>query len=194
MKELIDIIRNELYAKPFPGKILNDLMDEQLKKISKDFECDQDALWIGAYLADSMITEAIETGNIKLHMDMAVERAYEVFEKHPEITDKQKEIILEIISCHHGKPHTHIETQLFINADAFRFLYPRGVFQFFGSQHEGKEENFDKAIQYAIYKLKEKYALVDLNDELKAEAKELYDRWMWIFERVGVKEEVPELY
>ena len=45
-----------------------------------------------------------------------------------------------------------------------------------------------------MFKAKEKYDLVDLDEETKKEANELYSRLKWMFDRIGVEEETPEVY
>lgn len=195
MHDLIKQLREELYAKAIPGKVLNDLMEDKLKELSSRYEHDSEALWIGAYLADIRIVEArTETGKHENHVPMAAEYAKELFKKHS-ISKDQQEIILEIIEKHHEKgPYKHIETQLFTNADCFKFLEPKGAFHLFGAMYSKNNQDFDASMQSVMFKAEEKYELVDLDDETKKEADMLYKRLKWMFDRIGVEEATPEVY
>ncbi|MBN1331509.1 hypothetical protein JW978_01320 [Candidatus Dojkabacteria bacterium] len=194
MQNLIKKLRKELYSKPSPGKILNDMMDKKLKEFAKQHRHDEEALWIGSYLADMKITEALETGDITKHVPMASKYARQIFKQYSIPEDKQ-EIILEIIEKHHEPgPYEHIETRLFVNADCFKFLEPKGAFHLFGAMYGRTNQDFDGSMQYVMFKAKEKYSLVDLDEKTKEEAEELYARLKWMFDRIGVKEAVPEVY
>lgn len=199
MQTIVDSLRSELYSKPSPGYILNTITDEKLLTLSNKYpEHNKDSLWIGAYLSDLYITEAIQSGDKALHIPMAVERAKKLI-KDQGVPAKLAEIILEIITTHHGGEQKHIESKLFKNADCFKFLDPRGVFHIFGAMYQRSEltgpmERFVEAMQYTMFKVEEKYTLVDLDDQLKSEAKELYDHWQYFFARVGVTRNTPTLY
>lgn len=193
MQDLIARIRKELYSKPAPGEVLNNITDKKLVEIASKYPHNNDALWLGTYLADLFITEAKDTGDITKHVPMAVEYTKQLIIDE-KISDEIAEILIELIETHHGGPQKHIESKLFKNADCFKFLDPKGVFHIFGVFYEETEESFKKAIEYTMFKVEEKYHLVDLDDELKAEAKELYDRWQWFFKRLDYRQVVPELY
>ena len=186
MKKLINVLRKELYAKSSPGEVLNNLMEDKLKKIVSKYTHDEDALWIGSYLADLFITEAKDDGNIKLHVPMALKYAHELIVKY-DISKKRSDIIIEIINTHHGGKQKCIEAKLFKNADCFKFLEPKGVFYLISVVSKGKtEESLKEAIEYARLKVGEKFRLVDLNDDLEKEAKLLHDKLQWIFNRIDL--------
>jgi len=192
-KKLIKKLREELYSKPAPGEVLNNITEEKLKKLASQYDHDSESLWIGSNIADLFIFEAKEIGDIKQHVPMAVKYAKKVI-KDNNISKDKAEIILELIKTHHGGEQKHIESKLYKNADCFKFLHPKGVFHMFSIFYDNDEKSFAKAIQYSMFKVEEKYGLVDLDDDLKNEAKELYDRWKWFFDKIGCELEVPELY
>lgn len=199
MIDLIDHLKKELSRKPSPGVILNTLGEDKLKELASRYPThNHNALWIGAHLADMFITEALLTGDITQHVSMALEYAKKMIEEEG-ISESDAEIILELITTHHGGEQKHLESKLFKNADCFKFLLPRGVFHIFGTMYGRSDETdpskkFAEAMQYTMFKVEEKYALVDLDNTLKAEAKELYDHWQFFFNRVGVDRKVPGLY
>ncbi len=193
MKNLIQTIKKELYSKPAPGEVLNNLTDKKLNELTKKYKHNSDVLWLGTYLADLFIWESKEGGNIKDHIPMALNYAKKIFKKNDISEDKAK-IIFEIIETHHGGKQKYIESKLYKNADCFKFLDPKGVFHIFTMFYKNTEESFKKAIQYAMFKVDEKYKLIDLDKELKAEAKELYDKWQWIFQYMGYERKIPDLY
>ncbi len=193
MDDLIARIRKELYSKPAPGEVLNNITDKKLVELASKYPHNNDALWLGTYLADLFITEAKDTGDITKHIPMAIEYTKQLIidEKIP---DEMSGIIIELIETHHGGPQKYIESKLFKNADCFKFLDPKGVFHIFSAFDDETEAGFKKAIEYTMFKVDEKYKLVDLDDELKSEANELYDRWQWFFKRLDYGLVVPELY
>lgn len=193
MKDLIKKYKKELYSKPSPGYILNKITDEKLTQFARKFPHDSEALWLGAYLADLFITEAIAIGDINKHIKMAEEFAFGLMKKN-NISETKAEIILEIITTHHGGKQKHIESKLYKNADCFKFLDPRGVFHIFGAYYKNSKETFKTAIEYTMYKVEEKYNLVDLDKETKDEAQELYDHWKWLFSKMEFKLITPEIY
>lgn len=193
MQRLIKKLKAELYSKPSPGEVLNTITDNKLIEISKSYLHNHDCLWVGTYLADLFITEAKGTGDIKKHVPMALEYAHEIIASE-NIQKQDAEIILEIIATHHGGKQKHIESKLFKNADCFKFLDPKGVFHIFSAMYDGTEKGFEKAIQYTMFKVEEKFSLVDLNDDLITEANELHDHWDWIFKQMKYDKATPELY
>lgn len=193
MDKLIVKIRADLYSKPAPGEVLNNITDNKLKELAKKHEHNHNALWLGTYLADLFIWEAKETGNITKHVPMAIDYAKKLIKEH-NISDNESEIILELIETHHGGEQKHIESKLYKNSDCFKFLDPKGVFHIFSAFYDDTEKGFEKAIQYAMFKVEEKYSLIDLDDDLKKEANELYERWQWFFKRMGYELKIPDLY
>ena len=193
MMKLIKKIRTDLYSKPAPGVVLNNITEEKLNEISKRYNHNHNALWLGSYLADLFITEAKDTGDIRKHVPMALRYAKDLVKKH-NISDQEADIILEIIETHHGGEQKHIESKLYKNADCFKFLHPKGVFHIFSVYYDNSENGFEKAVQYAMFKAEEKFALVDLDDEIKKESKELYNRWKWFFGKLGYEMKIPDLY
>lgn len=201
MQDLINQLKEEFHSKPSPGPILNQIAEDKLADLAARYpDHDKEALWIGAYLADMYITEAIKTGDITKHVQMALDRAQEIIKSH-NIPQDKAEIILEIIGTHHGGKQKHIESKLFTNADCFKFLLPKGVFHIFSAVYKDRNKEvkdphkrFLLAIQYAMFKVDEKFALVNLDDELVGEAKKLYNHWQFIFAQTGVSKNTPDLY
>lgn len=194
MQKLIAQLKKELNKKEIPGKLLNSIMDKKLKDLAQRYEHDDTALWVGSYIADLFIVEArTQTGNHMKHVPMAADFAKDLFKKET-FTKQQQEIILELIETHHGGKQKFIESKLFKNADCFKFLEPEGVFHLFGVYYKRTNENFKETIQNVMFKVDEKYKLIDLDDRLRKEAKELYDRWQFFFDRMGYELVIPELY
>jgi hypothetical protein len=194
MQDLTQLAKSELEAKKAPGPILNQIFEAKLREIAKRYPHNKNALWIGSYLADIMIQDAKEKGDLNQHVPMALSHAEGFITKHG-ISDQDAEIIREVVATHHGGEQKHIESKLFKNADCFKFLNPRGVFHIFSAFYtEPTPEKFAEAMQYTMFKVEEKYRLVDLDDELKKEAQELYDRWQWFFNQTDVASSVPSLY
>jgi hypothetical protein len=199
MNQLIEKLRKEFWDKPYPSYILKKIGEEKLIEFEKEYEVDHDALWIGAHIADMFISEAVKLGAMPQHVPMALDFAREIFKQNPAITDKQQKIIIEIIGTHHGGEQKFIESKIFKNADCFKFLEPKGVFNFFADifnreQDGNEEERITKAIQAVMYKVEEKYSLVDLNKKVQQQAFELYSYWQLIFNRSNIEYKVPNRY
>lgn len=193
MKELIATLRAELYSKPAPGEVLNNIAEEKSKEILTRYSCNEDAFWIGFYCADMMIFEAKSKGNLNLHIPLAVEYFLQLKDKYS-ISEELSTIVLDIIETHHGGEQRTIESKIFKNADCFKFLNPKGVFHIFGSFYKNSEESFKEAIEYTLYKVDEKYHLVDLDMQLIEEAKSLYEDWQRLFKRMEYSVQLPALY
>lgn len=199
MKELIEKLHQEFWAKPYPSDILKKLGAERLVILEKRYQVDHDALWIGAIISDMFIAEAVKLNKMPIHVDMAVEYAKEIFKIYPQINSLQQEKIIEIIATHHGGEQKYIESKLFKNADCFKFLEPLGVFNFFadvlGRNTEGSiEQRTTKAMNDVLYKIEEKFALVDLDEQTINEAKELYTHWKFLFSKSGIEFVIPDRF
>lgn len=195
MQELITKLRENLYSKPAPGLILNNLFEKKLKELESEFkgEIDHEALWIGSYIADLFITEAKDKGDITEHVPMAIKFAKEIIKEY-KINTTQADKIIEIISTHHGGEQKYLESKLFKNSDCFKFLLPEGVFHIFSANYKNNPENLDEAMNFALFKIDEKHKLVDLNDKLIKEAEKLYNDWIELFSTTKYKVERPKIY
>lgn len=195
LTRLITQLKTDLNSKPAPGEVLNHLMEEKLKELEAQYkdQIDRTVLWIGSLIADLFIYEAKESGDITKHVPMALEYVKQVI-KDNKIPTAQAEIILEIIATHHGGEQKFLESKLYKNADCFKFLLPEGVFHIFSAFYKNDLTSLKEAMEHTIFKIDEKYKLVDLNNQLKAEAKELYDHWQGLFSKTPYELTIPALY
>ncbi len=194
MQDLLSKLKRDLYLKQAPGVILCNLRESWLEKFVAKYPCNIDALMLGFMLADFRLQEAMQLHKINEHIRMGVDYAHQVFERH-EIAKDIQEIVLEIITTHHGGEQKHTESKLFMNADCMGFLEPKGLMHIFGRYYtEQSEEKFEEAVQSALYKAEEKLALVNLDEETIKEANLLFEKIKWMVERMGIKGKTPGIY
>jgi hypothetical protein len=68
------------------------------------------------------------------------------------------------------------------------------VFHIFSAFYKGNSKTLDEALNYAWFKIEEKYKLVDLNEALKHKARVAYDLWKQIFDQAKFDKTTPDLY
>jgi len=182
--KLIATLREELYSKRSPSEVLNNITEAKLIEFLKQYPCNEEALWIGSYLADLFITEARVRGDIKLHVPMALEYAKKIFERE-QIPVTEQQIIIELIATHHGGKQKYLESKLYKNADCYKFLLLKGQLDLFPIFYDGSEISYQQAVEYIVSKIQEKYRLADLNNEIKADAKRLYQESVAFWSSAG---------
>lgn len=182
--KLIKNLKKELSSKVAPGEVFNNIMEDKLQKIARKYKHNHELLLIGSYLSDIKLDEAIILKDLSKHVDLALKYSNDIFKKY-NFSVEEIEIVKEIIQTHHGGEQTHIESKIFKNADNFKFLEPKGWMHLFGRYYEDGEISFKLAAQRTLYKVEEKYSLVDM-EELKEEAKYLYRHAKEVFDRIGV--------
>lgn len=92
---------------------------------------------------------------------MSVEATQGFLEKF-ELDKETKEKIINCVEAHHAQvPFICKEAEIVANADCYRFIHPKGVFDFFTGL--GKRDlNFDEVLNYVEEKLDEKYKILSL--------------------------------
>ena len=92
-----------------PAKIHLDLSLEKGEMLAKEYHANLDLVLIGILLMDIKLSEAMKLGMGPEHPKMGKEFAKE-FLKDYDLTEEEKDIILNSIEAHHGKvPYNSIK-------------------------------------------------------------------------------------
>ena len=156
-----------------PAKNHLDISLEKGKMLAEEYNAYIDLVLIGILLMDIKLSEAMRQGKGQNHTKMASDFAKE-FLKNYDLTDKEKNILINSIEAHHGKvPYESIEAEVCANADCYRFIHPLGVFTFIGVLAK-RDLPFEDQIKGLKAKLDEKYNILSL-PKAKEELCEYYD-------------------
>lgn len=156
-----------------PAKNHLDISLEKGEMLAKEYNANVDLVLIGILLMDIKLSEAMKLGKGPEHTKMASDFAKE-FLKDYDLTDKEKNILVNSIEAHHGKvPFESIEAEVCANADCYRFIHPLGVFTYAGVLAK-RDLSFEEQIKGLKCKLDEKYNILSLQ-KAKKELSEYYD-------------------
>lgn len=189
IQDLIELLKEKAQDEKFgPGVIRTNLRKQYSEKFLQRYKVNEDAYWVGFYLADSKINDAKKLEDISKHQSMAVEWANELFEKY-EVEDLDRQVIIDMIVSHHTTDHKFKESKIFTNVDSLAFLEPKGFMHMFASYwNEDSEKGFEESLAITMDKINEKVKLVDLDQTTIDEAKALYERIEWIVRRMGYEQ------
>ena len=141
--------------------------------LAEEYNANIDLVLIGILLMDIKLSEAMKLDKRPEHTKMASDFAKE-FLKDYDLTDEEKNIIINSIEAHHGKvPYESIEAEVCANADCYRFIHPLGVFTYVGVLAK-RDLSFENQIRNLKLKLDEKYNILSL-PKAKKELNEYYD-------------------
>lgn len=156
---------------------------EKGKSLAKYYNVDEDVVLIGIYLMDYKLKEAGKLGKKQEHVNMAVEFAKDFLNNY-DITNDEKEKIINCIEAHHGKvPFQCIEAEICANADCYRFLSPTGVFAYICFLTT-KLDNLEDILSKVMKKMNEKYKILSL-DKAKEELEESYQMFLKLINNRG---------
>ncbi len=141
-------------------------------ELAKLYSANEDTVFIGICLMDIKLGEAIAEQKRQEHVKMAVDFATE-FLKEYDISDAEKEDIINCIEAHHGKiPFQCIEAEICANVDCYRFLSPTGAFAHICSL-ASTFNNLEDILLEQKRKMDEKYKILSLN-KVKEDLEESY--------------------
>lgn len=152
---------------------------EKGKSLAKYYKADEDIVLIGVYLMDYKLKEAGKIGKKQEHVNMAVQFTEEFLTNY-NITEVEKEKIINCIEAHHGKiPFKCIEAEICANADCYRFLSSAGVFAYVCFL-SNKLDNLEAILSKVMEKMNEKHRMLSL-DKAKEELEESYQMFLKLF-------------
>ena len=159
-----------------PPSVLNfNTSLEKGSELAEKLNADKNIVILGCILMDIKLGECKNKGIIKEHIVKSVEAAEEFLKQF----DLEQETIKKITACiaeHHGsKEFTCIESEICANADCYRFIYPRNVFDFV-ADNVRKGMTIQESLEFAYKKLEEKYNIISL-DIVKKELEPYYQKF-----------------
>jgi hypothetical protein len=158
-----------------PSKNHLDISLEKGKMLAEEYNANVDLVLIGVLLMDIKLSEAKKLNKGPEHVKMASDFAKE-FLKDYDLTEKEKNIIINSIEAHHGKvPYESIEAEVCANADCYRFIHPFGVFSYAGVLAKS-DLPFEEQIKSLKFKLDEKHNILSL-PKAKEELEEYYEMY-----------------
>ena len=165
-----------------PSKIHLDISLKKGKMLAEEYKANVDLVLIGIVLMDIKLSEAMKLNRGPEHPKMASDFAKE-FLKDYDLTDTEKNIIINSIEAHHGKvPFESIEAEVCANADCYRFIHPMGVFEY-ASILAKRDLTFIDQIKSLKFKLEEKHNILSL-PKAKEELEEYYNMYLKQFNEI----------
>lgn len=146
-----------------PHPVHLDVSEKKVVELAVKLGADRNISLVGYYLMDLKLGEAFREGKIEEHVEMS-SRAAKEFLKGFKLDEEKKNKIINCVEAHHGSvPFACKEAEICANADCYRFIHPRGFFVFLGLLGK-REMDFDEALDYAEFKLDEKYKILSLEE------------------------------
>lgn len=141
---------------------LYDLALETGIKLAKKLNADENIVRIAISMMDSKLPEASSNGNPKQHKLMAVEATENLLKEVNVLSYEQKQNLIKCIEEHHGVDKFYsIESEIVCNADCYKFIHPKGVFDYCSILGR-RFNNLNKELEQLEYKMDEKYNAMTL--------------------------------
>jgi len=174
MNELIKKIRQYAISEHKPAIMpLFEIAERKALELADKENADKDLTNIGVCLMDLKLWQAQKEGRLVDHVKMSVDASIELLK---EFNLEENDFFKKIINCveaHHGDiPFICKEAEICANADCYKFVHPKGFFNYLiilGKRYD----NFQDCLIQAEKKLDEKYKILSL-DICKKELEENY--------------------
>jgi len=123
---------------------------------------------------DSKLPEVSSNGNPKQHTLMAVEATESLLKEVNVLNYQEKQNLIKCVEEHHGVDNFYsIESEIVCNADCYKFIHPKGVFDYcsiLGLRYN----DLNKELEQLEYKMDEKYNAISI-DIVKNELEPYYN-------------------
>jgi len=161
--------RELVMSKKNTPQVLFEICEKKALELCDVFkEADRDIVHAGVFLMDLMLSESIEENKVGAHVQMSIKATEELLKKY-DVSEKDKEKIINCIEAHHGDVEFKcIEAEICANADCYKFIHPKGFFYYL-TLLSSRGQDFDNCLNQMEYKLEEKYRILSLDycrDEL----------------------------
>ncbi|UCG95826.1 MAG: hypothetical protein JSV92_02135 [archaeon] len=172
LEEVRKIALEEIEKTGLPPRILFDVAERKTEELAEKLGADKTIALVGYCLMDLKLGKAAEEGKLEEHVEMSSQAAKEFLEKF-DLDEKTKNKIINCVEAHHGAvPFACKEAEICANADVYKFIHPKAFFAFMMTLGK-REMGFDEALDYAEFKLDEKYKILSL-DICKKELEPFY--------------------
>jgi len=144
-----------------PPLIHFEISEKKVIELCEMLNADKTIALTGYYLMDLKLGEAIKLNKTKDHIKMSLSVAKPFLEKFG-LDEETKKKIINCIEAHHGEvPFICKEAEICANADAYRFLHPKGFFATL--IFTGKDLGFEKTLNLLDQKIDEKYKILSID-------------------------------
>jgi len=161
-------------AKKFgaPSLFHIDLSIEKGQELASKLNAKKEIVLLGTILMDCALGTAMNMGKLKKHIEMSAKKAKELLNRFAEVTNDEKEDILNCVRQHHGVNKFYsLESEICCNADCYRFLSVKGVI---GGMKNSRDMTLDELIKLYLDKADEKWNTLTLDickEELRPQYK-----------------------
>lgn len=161
VKESDKFALSEIEKFGFPEQMPYTISNEKGLELARKLNADETIVQVGTRLMDIKLGQAMKEGRTQDHIKMSVEAVKEFLGEF-DVSDDFKKKIINCIEAHHGTmPFKCKEAEICANADCYRFLLPRGFFNFLMAL--GKMGlKLEEAMKLAESKVEEKYNILSL--------------------------------
>ena len=169
MKNLKLVIREarllalkEIKKTTFPSILNFETSNKKGQDFAKKLKADKDLVMLGTILMDLKLGECLNQGKVKEHVSRSTE-ASKKFLKKFNLDQKTFDKIINCVEAHHGtKKFICIEAEICANADCYRFIAPKNVFEAI-SVYLKEGDTIDEALDHISMKMEEKHNILSLN-------------------------------
>lgn len=136
-------------------------------------------------MMDSKLPEAASLGKSKQHKLMGVKATKDLLEEIDILSDEQKYNLIKCVEEHHGVDKFYsIESEIVCNADCYKFIHPKGVFDYCSILGR-RFHDLSKELEQLEYKLDEKYKAISLGI-VKNELEPYYNSFKELISKIRV--------
>lgn len=130
--KLITIVEDFVYGEEkkygAPSKYQTYFTNDKGQLLTERLGADKRIVFLGTLLMDCMLGKAFKEGKLKDHVEMSVNMAKELLSKDEDISDQEKEKIINCVREHHGTDKfSSLESEICSNADCYKFASVEGV-------------------------------------------------------------------
>lgn len=153
------ITESERFGTPLPVHF--EITEHKAVELAQQFGADVGIAKLGVYLMDLKLGEALTAGRLNEHIPMSKAAALE-FLKPYGLTFEVEAKVVNCIEEHHGAVQfASKESEICANADAYRFIHPRGFFAYLTLLGK-RTADYKEILNQLEHKIDEKHSVISL--------------------------------
>ena len=156
-----DFVYGDIEKFGIPSKFQVDYTNEKGQFLAEKLRADNNVVLLGTLLMACKLGQAYKEGKIKEHIAMSGTKADELLSLDNDITNDEKENVLQCIKQHHrAENFLSLEAEICCNADCYKFASIKGVI---GSLKNMRDMPLDALVKLFIDKADEKWNALSLD-------------------------------
>ena len=160
-QEAKDLALKEIKKFGIPNLIHFEISEKKVIELCDKLNADKTIALTGYYLMDLKLGEAFKLNKVENHIKMSLDVAKRFLNKF-NLDEETKKRIINCIEAHHGSaPFICKEAEICANADAYRFLHPKGFLATLAFMR--KDLGFEKTLNLLNQKINEKYKILSID-------------------------------